>query len=70
MLENSTGYFKNFIMLMVSSGIRPGEIVALSWEDINFEKKQIMVNKTITNGKIGLPKTASSVRKVDILPLF
>ena len=69
MLENSTGYFKNFIMLMVSSGIRPGEIVALTWEDINFEKKQITVNKTITNGKIGLPKTASSVRKVDILPL-
>ena len=54
---------------MFSSGMRPGEIIALTWNDIDFDKKQITVNKTITNGRVGLPKTATSVRKVDMLPL-
>lgn len=68
-INNSDGYLKNFIILMFSSGMRPGEIIALTWNDIDFDKKQITVNKTITNGKVGLPKTATSVRKVDMLPL-
>lgn len=68
-IENSEDYLKNFILLMFSSGIRPGEIIALTWKDIDFEKKQILINKTITNGKVGLPKTVSSVRKIDMLPL-
>lgn len=68
MIDNSVGYLRNFILLMYSTGMRPGEIIALTWSDIDFDNKQIMVNKTITNGKVGLPKTASSVRKIDMLP--
>jgi len=67
-LENSDGYMYNFILLMYSTGIRPGEIIALKWEDIDFDRKQIDVHKTIVHGTIGHPKTPSSVRKVDMLP--
>ena len=73
-LENSTGYMKNFIKLMVSTGIRPGEIVALKWNDIDFEKKYIKVEKTrLRSRKDALPvdgdtKTESGNRKVDLLP--
>jgi len=66
-LENSTGYLKNFVLLMYSTGIRPGELIALHWKDINYSKKQINIYKTMTRGKIGDPKTPSSVRKVDML---
>ncbi len=69
LLENTTGYMYNFILLMYSSGIRPGELIALHWKDINLERKQISIYKTIVNNKIGNPKTQSSVRKVDILPM-
>lgn len=69
LLDNTTGYMYNFILLMYSSGIRPGELIALLWKDIDFEKKQISIYKTIVNNKIGNPKTQSSVRKVDILPM-
>ncbi len=68
-LNNTTGYMKNFIQLMFATGIRPGEMISLVWDDIDLKKKQITINKTISSGKIGDPKTISSVRKVDILPL-
>lgn len=69
LLKNTNGYMYNFILFMYSTGIRPGEIIALIWDDIDFDKKQISIYKTIVNGKIGNPKTQSSVRKVDILPM-
>jgi len=38
-IEHANGYMKNFIKLMTATGMRPGEIIALKWNDINFEKK-------------------------------
>lgn len=58
--------------LLYYTGLRSGEMIALTWEDINFNKKQIRVNKTFTNKvldgtyKITTPKTNNSIRYVDI----
>ncbi|SFP80492.1 tyrosine-type recombinase/integrase [Hydrogenimonas thermophila] len=74
-LENSYGYMKNFIKLMYASGIRPGEIVALKWEDIDFNRKVIKIYKTRLRSKKdeevkdGDVKTFSSKREIDMLPL-
>lgn len=68
-LENCDGYLKNFIMLMFASGMRPGEIIALSWKDIDFDKKQINIYKTIVNNQKGPVKTLASKRKIDMLPM-
>ena len=38
-------------------------------KDIDYDKKQISIYKTIVNNVIGKPKIQSSVRKVDILPM-
>lgn len=61
------------------SGLRQGELLALTWDDINFKEKYINVNKTLAEvsnptpegrGKIELilqtPKTQKGYRKVDI----
>jgi integrase len=69
LLDKTDGYLKNFIMLMYASGMRPGEMIALKWCDIDFDKKQINIYKTIVNGEIGPVKTLSSKRKIDMLPL-
>lgn len=50
--------------------MRPGEIISLTWNDIDFEKKRIAVDKTTVNGKVGDVKTESSVRYVDIIPVL
>lgn len=67
-LKEAKGNLYYFIYLMLSTGMRPGEIIPLTWNDINFDKKRIAVDKTIIRGKIGDVKTQSSVRYVDILP--
>lgn len=62
-----------FISLYV--GLRIGEVCALRWKDIDFEKKIIDVNKTVQRIYMGEkeskviftdPKTVKSIRKVPI----
>ncbi len=62
-----TTYIPNFIKLMSNCGMRPGEIIALTWDDINFEKRTININKTTVNGVHNRPKTISSVRCIDMI---
>lgn len=50
--------------------MRPGEIISLTWNDIDFDKKRIAVDKTTVNGKVGDVKTQSSVRYIDIIPVL
>jgi integrase len=58
---------------MASTGMRPGEIIALKWKDIDFEKRRIKVERTRLRAKKGedvvdgLTKTMSSDRIVDML---
>ena len=64
-------YFIIFNFLYYT-GLRIGEMIALTWNDINFTKKQVRVNKTFTDKvlndtyKITTPKTNNSIRYVDI----
>lgn len=66
LIENAEGYFKNYLAIAFFTGMRPGEIVALTLEDINLEKLYIDVNKRLKKGEINTPKTKSSIRKVPI----
>lgn len=63
-----------YFRLMTYSGLRRGEIIALKWEDINFKRKQISVNKAVGNDYSGghqqmylkTTKTDSSFRNLSI----
>jgi integrase len=68
-LDNTNGYMHNFILFMYATGLRPDEIISLSWNDIDFKRKIINVTKTMTAGNTGDVKTLSSNRIVDMLPL-
>lgn len=55
-------------VIQLLEGLRPGEGLALEWEDINFKDKTITVNKSITRDESDtLTKNKSSNR---IIPLF
>lgn len=69
-LNNTTGNLYYFIFIMICTGMRPGEIISLTWNDIDFDKKRIAVDKTTVKGKIGNVKTQSSVRYVDIISIL
>lgn len=56
-----------FVMAL-ETGMRCGELRALQWNDINFEKRMVYVNHTLIyiNKKyyLGAPKTSTSKRKI------
>ncbi len=64
-------YYKIFSFLYFT-GLRMGEMIALSWNDVDFKNKTINVDKNFTN-KLGTgnyaildPKTENSIRIVDL----
>lgn len=56
------------ILIESETGLRLGELIGLSWDNINFDKKTITVNKTISyvEGKtyVTSPKTTKSNREI------
>ena len=65
-LDKAKGQFKNFYALGFFSGMRSGEMIGLRWEDIDFFKNEIYIRRAIKMGVVSTPKTANSVRYIDI----
>ena len=66
-----TAYWGLFCLLLISTGLRRGEALALQWGDIDFPNKEISVTKSIHyNGAttVGRTKTENAIRTVPILP--
>ena len=57
-----------WVKMMLYTGLRPGEIIALDWIDIDFKKKLVYVSKAKESGNnsIKAPKTDAGVREVPI----
>lgn len=58
--------YYTLFMVLFYSGARIGEVLALTWEDINFDKNVIDINKRYYKTKIDTPKNESSVRKIKL----
>lgn len=62
-------YYEQFFLIL-QQGFRTGEMMALTWDDIDFENREITVNKTLEyrysvgEWKCGTPKTKNSIRTV------
>lgn len=67
MVEDNT-QFNRIIKVLLFTGMRSGECLALRWQDIDFENKTIHIENTLTDvgGKHWLqpPKTATSNRYI------
>ena len=69
-------FYDNLFIVAISTGLRQGELCALTWDDIDFENKEISVTKTLLYQKlegdtqkefhINPPKTKTSKRTVPI----
>jgi integrase len=49
------------------SGMRPGELMALDWSDINLPALRVTVSKRLYRGSIDLPKS-NKVREIALTP--
>ena len=65
------GYYELFL-LDLCTGLRRGELIALQWDDLNFETGVLTVNKQAytVNGELQIipPKTKASMRKLVLPP--
>lgn len=58
-------------LLLITTGMRRGEVIGLQWSDINFKTGEIRIQRTVYPGptgshmlNIGPPKTESSIRTI------
>lgn len=64
-IKNNT--VRNIAILQLNTGLRIGEVLALSPSDVDYKNKTITVNKTkLENGQITPPKTLSSIRTIEV----
>lgn len=61
--------FQIFFNLAIKGGFRRGELIGLTWNDIDFDHQTITINKAVSKTKefgqiVGEPKTPSSYRSV------
>ena len=63
------------ILLCLYTGLRIGELMALEWTDVDFEKREMHINKSCTDGKnangkfcrlVDTPKTETSIRTIPL----
>lgn len=60
-------HYKDFMLIALFSGMRTGEILALTLDDIDLKNKILYVNKSVNRYlEVGPPKSPSSVRKIYI----
>ncbi|WP_375803740.1 site-specific integrase [Lactococcus cremoris] len=63
--------YQLFFKVAFSTGMRKGELLALTWEDVDFSRQTINVNKTLVrlpDGQMSFhpPKTKSGYRSITI----
>lgn len=64
--------YKNIFLIALHSGMRIGEILALTPKDIDFDSKQIHITKTLTkdkNSKVKVGKTTKTYESTRDIPI-
>lgn len=54
------------VLLAGTTGLRRSELIALTWQDVDFDALQIAVNKSCVRAQIGETKTTASAKPVPL----
>ncbi len=57
LIAAATGTWREMIIMSVDTGLRLGELAALDWPSVNFEKNEIVVRRSFTVKQISSPKS-------------
>jgi len=66
-LDNANDWFRLYLAIGFYTGMRTGEIMALTRADINLKYRVIHVRRSVSKNKVSSPKTEMSIRDVPIL---
>ena len=68
-INNATGWFKTFLIVAFGTGMRTGELMALKWEDIDFDNNLIYVRRSIRDGIIKETTKTNEHREITLLDI-
>jgi len=68
-LKHVHPFYRPYFVVAFFTGMRAGEMSALKWNNVDFSRKVIKVVETRVYGEEGRPKTNSSYRDIDVLPM-
>lgn len=58
---------QNMVKFAFWSGLRPGELVALAWEDVDWRRGSVRVQRALSRDGYKVPKTRRSKRTVELI---
>jgi integrase len=61
---------RTLVLLAASTGLRQSELFGLKWRDVDFERGELRVVRSIVFGVVGRCKTESSQKPVPLHPLL
>src|SRR3954453_20459097 len=53
-------------IVAIHTGMRPGEMLALKWNDVDFDSETLQLNRALSDGEFTAPKTARSRRWIKL----
>ena len=66
-LDAADGDLRFMVLFAASTGVRAGEQWGLRWHDVDFDKRELSVNRRVDSyGEEGPPKSAAGVRTVPV----
>jgi integrase len=61
---------RTMVILMLLTGMRIGEALALRWGKVDFKNRTILVNECVYEGELSTPKTESGIRGLPMSDLL
>ena len=67
LVRTASPEWKNYLTVRFFTGLRTGEINALEWKHVDFDRNVINISQSLSRGKIGPTKTLASNRSVHMI---
>jgi integrase len=61
--------YRTLFLMAIMTGARQGELLGLKWDDVDWNSKQVYIQRTYNKGKFFIPKTKGSRRRIDLSPV-
>lgn len=58
--------YRDYYIIRIFSAMRTGEVDGLQWKYVDFDRRQILIRKTIVQSRVETPKTAGSIRTIQM----
>src|SRR5918995_49608 len=67
LLKTAEGHrLEALYIVAVHTGMRPGEMLALKWDDVDFDSETLQLKRALSDGEFTAPKTARSRRRIKL----